>query len=46
MDEFYDVGMVTAQRVYYCWGAVRKLHHLLLEEEKADDRSRTETRAT
>jgi hypothetical protein len=34
MEDFYDAGMVTAPRVYYCWAAVRKLHHLLLEEER------------
>lgn len=44
MDDFWDVGMVTAPRVYYCWAAVRKLHHLLLEEEKTamDDQKKSE----
>jgi hypothetical protein len=42
LDDFWDVGYVVAPRVYYCWAAVRRLHLLLLEEEKGDDDGRLE----
>ncbi|RLB39100.1 MAG: hypothetical protein DRH30_10455 [Deltaproteobacteria bacterium] len=34
MDDFYEVGDVTAPRVYYAWAAVRKLNLLLIEEDE------------
>lgn len=34
VEERYDIGSVVAPHVYYSWAALRKLHHLLLEEEK------------
>jgi hypothetical protein len=34
LDDFGAVGYVTSHRVYCCWGAIRRLHLLLYEEEK------------
>ena len=34
MDEFADMGVVTAPRVYYAWAAVRKLNLLLIKEDE------------
>jgi hypothetical protein len=39
MEDVSDLGMVVSADVYYTWGAVRRLHHLLLEEEN-DERDR------
>lgn len=33
MSERYDFGVVCDPRVYYAWGALRRLHLLLCEEE-------------
>lgn len=38
MSERYDFGIVCHPRVYYAWGALRRLHELLLEEERQDER--------